>query len=488
MKTSSTVRSADTNDDDAAPRGRAGLLFLFAENEHFPRDAQFFRCEKLIVGRAGDSDIALDDSTVSRQHAEIVLTARGWAVRDLGSRNGVSVDGARSKACLLTNGCIVRFGDILFQFVDRELELHAVYRTDGKLRGSAQRLGPSDSQLVGGWKMDRLAAQLQRVAKSELTVLLLGESGTGKEVAAREIHRWSGRPGRFTAVNCAAIPGALLESELFGYRKGAFSGAAGDKPGLFQSARGGTLLLDEIGDMPVDSQAKLLRVLQSRSVTPLGAVDAEATDVRVLAATHRDLSALQQSGAFRSDLYARLSDFVLRLPPLRDRKEDIITLACCFLSQQRPDPPRMSVGFAAELLEYDWPYNVRELESCIKRSLAVMEGDLLRRRDLPEAIRQRDRSASVQAAAAVPAISAAVRAAAVSAEDVGAGEISLRSDAPSEQELRTLLAIHRGNVSALAREFGKARMQVHRWLNRYALDPEQFRDERAEPASDQKSD
>jgi DNA-binding NtrC family response regulator len=472
----STVRSADTQEEGADARGRAGLLFLFAENEHFPRDAHFFQRDKLSVGREPGSDIQLDDGTVSRHHAEIVHTEAGWAVRDLGSRNGISVDGARSKALLLVHGCIVRFGDILFQFVERELELHAVYRSDGQLRGSAQRLGPADSRLIGGWKMDRLSAQLERVARSELTVLLLGESGTGKEVAAREIHRWSRRSGRFTAVNCAAIPGALLESELFGYRKGAFSGATSDKPGLFQSAKGGTLLLDEIGDMPAESQAKLLRVLQSRSVTPLGAVEPEPTDVRVLAATHRDLNALQECGAFRSDLYARLSDYVVRLPSLRERKEDILTLARCFLHEQRAEPPRMSVGFVAELLEYDWPYNVRELESCIKRSLTVMEGELLRRRDLPEAIREASRNTLEPREGTLPP-------GARSRESV-----SPPGEAPTEQELRALLSIHRGNVSALARQFGKARMQVHRWLNRYGLDPESFRSEGVEVPGDSDSD
>jgi transcriptional regulator with PAS, ATPase and Fis domain len=471
----STVRSADTQEEGAEGRGRAGLLFLFAENEQFPRDAHFFQRDKLSVGRDLGSDIKLDDGTVSRNHAEIVRTDAGWAVRDLGSRNGVTVNGERSKALLLKDGCIVRFGDILFQFVERQLELHAVYRSDGQLRGTAQRLGPVDSQLVGGWKMDRLSNQLERVAKSELTVLLLGESGTGKEVAAREIHRWSRRSGRFTAVNCAAIPGPLLESELFGYRKGAFSGAVSDKPGLFQSAKGGTLLLDEIGDMPAESQVKLLRVLQSRSVTPLGAVDPEPTDVRVVAATHRDLNALQESGAFRADLYARLNDYVVRLPALRERKEDILALALRFLHEQRSEPPRMSVGFVAELLEYDWPYNVRELESCIKRSVTVMEGNVLRRRDLPEAIRQRTRGS-------------------VDSCDVAARvtdkreSVSPSSEVPSEQELRALLSIHRGNVSALAREFGKARMQVHRWLSRYALDPEGFRTESPAASDDRDAD
>jgi len=474
---SSTVRSADTDDDRAQPRGRAGLLFLFAENDQFSPEAHFFDRDKLSVGREPGSDVQLDDATISRQHAEIVHTDAGWIVRDLGSRNGVAVNGVRERALLLEHGCIVRVGDILFQFVERELELHAVYRSDGQLRGCAQRLGPSDSHLIGGWKMDRLSAQLARVAKSELTALLLGESGTGKEVAAREIHRWSGRVGRFAAVNCAAIPAALLESELFGYRKGAFSGAINDKPGLFQSAKGGTLLLDEIGDMPADAQAKLLRVLQSRTVTPLGSVDPEPTDVRVLAATHRDLNALQASGAFRADLYARLSDFVLRLPPLRERKEDVLMLTRNFLRELRREPPRISVGFAAELLDYDWPYNVRELESCIKRSLTVMEGDTLRRRDLPDAIRLRDRSATRRTDGAERASAGGLRPSA-----------SPSSDAPSEEELRAMLAIHRGNVSALAREFGKARMQVHRWLSRYALEPEQFRagssDEMAEHESD----
>src|SRR6185503_14726634 len=179
----------------------------------------------------------------------------------------------------------------------------------------------------GGYQIDRLASALERVSKSEISVILLGESGTGKEVFAQQLHDWSGRKGAFQAVNCAAIPATLLESELFGYKRGAFSGADRDKTGLVRSADGGTLFLDEIGDMPPDAQAKLLRVLQSKEIVPVGAHTPERVDVRVVCATHRDLTKLQAEGRFRGDLFARLNEYSLRLPPLRERKEDIFVLS-----------------------------------------------------------------------------------------------------------------------------------------------------------------
>jgi len=163
--------------------------------------------------------------------------------------------------------------------------------------------------------------------------VILGETGTGKEVAARGIHRASGRRGSFQAINCAAIPPSLLESELFGYRRGAFSGADRDKPGLIKLADGGTLFLDEIGDMPLDAQAKLLRVLQAREVFPLGATTAEHVNIRVACATHRDLNRLVKEGKFRGDLFARLNEHVVRLPPLRERKEDVYQLARSFTAR-----------------------------------------------------------------------------------------------------------------------------------------------------------
>src|SRR5690606_20184609 len=279
------------------------------------------------------------------------------------------------------------------------------------------------SSLVGGLQMDRIARALERAAPTNLNVLLLGESGTGKAVAARELHELSARKGRFCAVNCAALPGNLIESELFGYKKGAFSGADRDKPGLFKAADGGTLLLDEIGDMHPLAQAKLLRVLQSKEVLPLGATVPERVDVRVVAATHRDLQRLQREGSFRPDLFARLNELSVELPPLRERKEDIYLLTRTFLERHGRPELQPSFPFMAALIHHDWPYNVRELEAAIKRAAALAPGPSLLEEHLP------------------PSVLAAI-------EDYASPRASLpeRTEAPSEEELRALLKRHEGNV------------------------------------------
>jgi DNA-binding NtrC family response regulator len=315
------------------------------------------------------------------------------------------------------------------------------------------------SELVGGYQMDRIAAEVERIATSPISVVLLGESGTGKEVVAREIHRHSGRRGQFRAVNCAAIPENLFESELFGYKRGAFSGADRDKQGILRAAHDGTLLLDEIGDMPLDAQAKLLRVLQSKEVYPLGATAPETVDVRVVCATHRDLKRLEHEDRFRPDLFARLNEYQLRLPPLRDRKEDIYQLFQAFLARHgRPDLG-VSFLFMTGLLHYDFPYNVRELEACAKRAIALAESGILDAPLLPEPVREEMASYGQ----------------APSAHDSGAHPAPLRHGAPTEAELRALLSQHEGNVAAVGRVLGKARMQIHRWVERYAIDLDDYR-------------
>jgi sigma-54 dependent transcriptional regulator, acetoin dehydrogenase operon transcriptional activator AcoR len=299
--------------------------------------------------------------------------------------------------------------------------------------------------------MDKLSAALKHVAKSNLSVLLLGESGTGKEVAARLLHQESGRRGEFHAVNCAALPENLIESELFGYKKGAFSGAERDKPGYFQAAHRGTLLLDEIGDMPLPAQAKLLRVLQSREVVPVGSTKPEPVDVRIVAATHRDLTRAQREGRFRPDLFARLNEFAAVLPPLRERKEDIYQLVRRFWAAAGRADLHPSFPFMAALLHYDWPYNVRELESAMKRAAALADGTELREEHLPDAVAQAmaDYSTTVGRSRSV--------------------------EAPTEEELRTLLAEADGNVAEVGRRLGKARMQIHRWMSRYSIEIAEYR-------------
>jgi transcriptional regulator with PAS, ATPase and Fis domain len=235
--------------------------------------------------------------------------------------------------------------------------------------------------------MRKVVRQALAIAHLPAPIVLLGETGTGKEVFARAIHHSSPRASRaFVPVNCGAIPDALLESELFGHARGAFSGAVADKPGLFEAAEGGTLLLDEIADLPPSLQVKLLRVLQDGQVRRVGSNTLVPLDVRVMAATHKDLWALVEAGRFRADLYYRLNVFSLRLPALRERREDIVPLARHFL--ECADPPGLHLAPAAEelLWRYRWPGNIRELSNVIRYSAAMAEGAVVQPHHLPEGL------------------------------------------------------------------------------------------------------
>ncbi|NLZ42189.1 MAG: sigma 54-interacting transcriptional regulator, partial [Comamonadaceae bacterium] len=227
-------------------------------------------------------------------------------------------------------------------------------------------------------EMMRVCRLVERVAPSGASVLLLGESGTGKEVLAQGLHQASRRSGRFVAINCAAIPEPLLESELFGYEKGAFTGAVKTTPGKIETSHGGTLMLDEIGDLPHSLQAKLLRFLQERTVERLGGRQEIAVDVRVVGATHQDLRALMQEGRFREDLYYRLAEIVVTIPPLRERQGDAVLLAHAFLrrfalEQRRPGLALTDDAIAA-IEAHTWPGNVRELLNAVKRAAIMADG------------------------------------------------------------------------------------------------------------------
>jgi DNA-binding NtrC family response regulator len=453
-------------DPSRSAEGRsAGLVLLHASEYAELPGAWPLPGPNVVVGRDPDSDLFLPVQAVSRVHAEIVWEAGHFSIRDRGSRNGIMVDGHPVTHSVLDAATELRIGDALLKFVDADIEQYVPYRLDGAMLAGASRCTPT-TELVGGMQMDRIAAELERIAPTMLSVMLLGESGTGKEVASRELHKKSGRSGPFQAINCAAIPATLLESELFGYRRGAFSGADRDKPGLIRLADEGTLLLDEIGDMPLEAQAKLLRVLQSREVFPLGATAPERVDVRIICATHRDLRRLIQAGRFREDLYARLNEYPLRLPPLRDRKEDLFLLTRAFLARHgRPDLVA-SYGFMLGLIHYDWPYNVRELEACIKRTIALADGAVATEELLPETVRQ--------AMAEYGQISTDEDAVPSVREPLLCDRGSSRS-IPSDAELRSLLERHEGNVAAVGRELGKARMQIHRWMQRYGIEVDDYR-------------
>jgi transcriptional regulator with PAS, ATPase and Fis domain len=457
---------------------RPGLVLLYAPNfDHF-YPAYVFSVAELIIGRDLSTPICVPEQAVSRQHARIRSDASGkrWTLTDLGSRNGTMVDGQFVHEIELQHLHEIRIGDAIFKYVEAGAERFVPYRLDGQVAG--ERRAKVLRELVGGWQMDSLAADVERIAPTELSCVILGETGTGKEVVARGIHGASGRRGSFQAINCAAIPPTLLESELFGYRRGAFSGADRDKPGLIKLADGGTLFLDEIGDMPLEAQAKLLRVLQSREVFPLGATTAERVDIRVVCATHRDLTQLVRAEKFRGDLYARLNEHVVRLPALRERKEDIVQLARAFTARYGRPGLQFTFSFLVALLHYDWPFNVRELESCIKRGIALLGPDEttapLDTQHLPDPIAEAMKSYGERPS--IPGPSVPPPPVERVAGPASAGAIaSARRAAPTEAELRDVLQRHRGNVAAVGRELGKERMQVHRWLKKYGIRLEDYR-------------
>ncbi len=440
------------------PRGRAGLVLLYAGEYAALPAAWPLERAVTVIGREASADVVLPVTAVSRRHVELRREGDDYVARDLGSRNGTLVNGHPVTEAVLEPLDELRIGDAVVKLVEEGVDDYARYRIDGAMLGGGRR-APASSALVGGLQMDRILSELYRVALAPLNVLLLGASGTGKEVVASELHRLSGRSGRFAAVNCAAIPGNLLESELFGFKRGAFSGAERDKPGLIRAADGGTLLLDEIGDMPLEAQAKLLRVLQAREVLPLGATVPEPVDVRIVGATHRDLGKLQAEGKFREDLFARLNEYKLVLPPLYERKEDVFVLMTSFLSRLGRTDLKPSFPFMTALLHYDWPYNVRELEACIKRSVALADGPVLLPEHLPEAVMEAMEGYGQPAP--LPGQASRTPPAA--------------QGTPSEEELRQLLQAHAGNVAAVGRVLGKARMQVHRWMKRYAIEVEDYR-------------
>ena len=307
--------------------------------------------------------------------------------------------------------------------------------------------------------------RLERAARvKDVPVLITGETGTGKELAARELHRHSGRSGRFVAVNCAAIPDELAESELFGHRRGAFSGAQREHPGLLVEAHGGTLLLDEIGELPLALQPKLLRVIEEGAVRPVGASRTRAVDVRFASATNRDLAAMVASGSFREDLYARLSGWSIRLAPLRERLEDLLPILEARLGPlDGSSTYRMTADFYEALALHPWPFNVRELLALAGRVKIVLpQGGPLDSRLLGQVL------------CAAPPVGTE---SSPSTPPRGATARRKRQPAPTPQELERLLQECNGNVSEVAARVGRGRTQVYRWMERHDLDPEKFREE-----------
>jgi transcriptional regulator of acetoin/glycerol metabolism len=394
--------------------------------------------ERLLLGRADDCQVILKGTEASRHHSELVRDGPLVLLRDLSSRNGTFLNGEKISEAPLASGDIVRLGEWVGLVID----------SDGDpALGGFQRLA---DRLWGGPELAAALEPARRAAESELPVILEGETGTGKERVARAIHLWSGRKGPFLAVNCAALPEALAEGELFGYRRGAFTGADRANPGHFQAARGGSLLLDEIGDLPPSLQAKLLRVLEEREVLPLGESRAVSVDVRIIAAGQAPLRAAVEKKQFRGDLYARLDGLTVRLPPLRSRVADVPALFEQFLKEFVSGPiPELEPRLVERLCLHDWPFNVRELELLARRlvTLYAREGTL-KRSHLPPEIGE-----------------ARVRPKVAPQDDSPAPAPALPSDRANEIELLLdALRRHQGNVARAAAYVGISRQRAYRLM------------------------
>jgi len=349
-----------------------------------------FEQQAVAIGRAAANDLILRDPSVSRHHVEIRQEANGWVVEDLGSRNGTRLNGSPlPRPEPLAPGDEISVGDTVLVFGLRvedsvpEGSEPPTKRIAVSARGTGE--GREEPALVGkSLPMRNVLATIERIAPSMATVLILGDNGTGKELAARLIHHFSPRrDGPFVAVNCPGLPGSLLESELFGVEKGVATGVE-PRPGRFETAEGGTLLLDEIGDMSQAAQAKILRVLEEKTVERLGGREPLPLDIRMLASTNHDLKADMAKGAFRRDLYHRLNTVTVTLPPLRKRREDIPLLVEHFLSRSGEAALPVSPEALDLLMEYHYPGNVRELERIVERALLLAGGPEIQPADLPD--------------------------------------------------------------------------------------------------------
>ncbi len=419
---------------------------------------------ELIFGRGRTCDVTIDHPTVSRQHAALRLDAP-MAIRDLGSANGTTTRGQElvpDEWAPLHAGEAIHLGDVVL-----------VIR-----RQTRRDRAPEEARLF-----ERLEPTLARVAAGSISVLVLGETGAGKEICAETIHRLSPRSGRtFLRLHCAAMPETLLESELFGHERGAFTGAHAAKPGLLESAEGGTVFLDEIGELPPAVQVKLLRVLDTREVMRVGGLTPRTVDVRFIAATHRDLRAEVQAGRFREDLFYRLSAVTVRVPPLRERRDELPALAAELAAAAardigRGEAPRFSDDALAALARHEWPGNVRELRNVVARAVLLADGGTIGRRHLaldePRPAAGATPGASlehtVDATAPVPRRAYAETAPPPSPR--GAFDAPLNDELRAIERARILDALERcgGNQTRAARMLGIARGTLIARLTSYGI-------------------
>jgi transcriptional regulator with GAF, ATPase, and Fis domain len=414
----------------------------------------------IVLGRSPACDVVIDDATVSRKHA-VLRWGSEPCVEDLGSQNGVFVQKRRlapGERLVIAPGTPVQLGAAL-----------VIVQATSEIRLRSRRpLARLDSNKEAFKALDpvmlRLCAMLDVVAPSELAVLLQGETGVGKDVFATEVHARSLRKtGPFVAVNCGAIPAALMEAELFGHAKGAFTDATDARVGVFEAADTGTLFLDEIGELPLAMQPKLLRALETGEIRRVGSSKTSRVDVRIICATNRDLAALVDSGAFRSDLFFRLNGVTIHIPPLRDRPDDIVALAEHFLKVAAERQGRAPVELSAEavrvLQAHDWPGNVRELRTMLERTLILNPGQLLEPRHLAVGA---DRFPTIRAPA--------LRLSSSSTPDAAPGGLRERIESFERAQVLNALQATDGNQTRAAKLLGVARGTLINKIEAYELD------------------
>ena len=413
---------------------------------------------KISLGKKDDNDLVVDDRTVSRRHLEIDHTSDSFLLKDLGSTNGTYINGIKVKEAYLSPGDVIKVGNTRIEFVafDERIKVEPADRE-------------SFGQMVGkSRKIRQIFGILEKISPTEATVIIEGETGTGKELVARAIHDNSPRKSRpFIVFDCSAVAENLIESELFGHVKGSFTGAIATRKGAFESATGGTIFLDEIGELTLDLQPKLLRALEQREIRKVGSVETIPIDVRVITATNRGLKKEVVEGRFREDLYYRLSVVKIHLPSLRERPDDIPPLVERFLStgkfNQGPDGKlrvtRVEDDALKMLQRYNWPGNVRELFNILERATSMSDSNTLAQAQLSYIFAELDRE-----------------------EEMTERSGTTRSDIPFKEAksklvesfekdyLLSLMRRNNYNISKAAREAGIDRKHIRNLLKKYGID------------------
>jgi DNA-binding NtrC family response regulator len=402
--------------------------------------------EPIVVGADPECQLVLLDRTVSRRHAEVRRVGDYVIVRDLNSTNGTYYRDARVGEVFVPLGGEISFGRTRVKIVPEEMAVES-------RPYMAERLGP----LVGGdLRMREIFTLIEEVAPTPVTVVIEGETGTGKELVAKAIHERSLRAkGHFVVFDCTNQPKDLIESSLFGHVKGAFTGATAERMGAFERANGGTIFLDELGEFSLDLQPKLLRVLESREIQKVGGDDYDPVDVRVIAATNRNLRAEVRAGRFREDLYYRLAVVKIQLPPLRDRREDIHRLVDHFLSESEAECS-IDSSCIEKLKRYDWPGNVRELKNVVDRAAALSRGR--ENVDLAKFIQHDEEDSPLNSAMAQADTNLSFK------EAKGKVISSFES-----QYIEALLREHANNISVAAREAGIDRKHFKDLMRKHGI-------------------